>query len=1562
VLNLEALEDRTLPTLLGQTLFPADNPWNQNIANAPVAPNSTAVINNIIAEQGSDARIHPDFGQDYQNTNVLYGIPYNVVHGNSTAKVNVVIDAYPGESDIVPAPIPANAVIEGDYQDGPRPGLNNRGDSHLIIFDEDNDIAYEFYHASRPSENTDGQWHADQETVWYMNTDEFRTLGETSADAAGLSILAGLTRPEEGLPVSQGGQGAIDHAIRMTLQNSLILDQFIYPASHEANPGNTNASLLVPMGARFRLKASVNISTLNPESQIIARAMQQYGLIVADNGSNFYFSGSSFSENASGANTWTWDDNDIQDSVHGLKSLDFSDFELVDLAPVVTGLSSYAGTAGTTITVTGQNFSGAAGHLQVLFGGIPSTAITILDDSHVTALVPAGSGTVDVQVQSGVTTTSDAENFTNPIFGYGISATGADDKFTFAPTAPATHFSVSATSSTSAGNAFQFTVTALDASNFTATGFGGTVHFTSTDAMATLPADYTFKPTDLGVHTFTVTLVTPGSQSVTVADTPDGLTSLTTPITVTPGTVSLSRSSVSAGTTSLRVGQMTTVTLTARDAFGNQETSGGLNVLFSISGMAGGTFGPVTDNRNGTYTATFTATMAGSGTIKATIGGQAVTSTAPSVTVTSDVAPVIQPIAPVTLTHAQFPDMLTVSASSPVGNPLTYSVTTAGDNLLYDLQQQYQFQGIGYLTAGATAYVLHSNRAGSGSGGYYLLRPADGALFAYDGSGSYAHTFANGTPLATLGANVYTDPMLLMNAEPPIDYTTLQSLEQQYRFQGDGYLTAGATAYVFTSMAGNNSFGNPYYLLRSNGALYAYDGSGSYAHTFSNVTPTATLAATIYSNPSLLMNAVAGPALYAQLYQLTSQYDLQEYNGSFYTNTYGHQAEWIYSPVLNQYGEHWYTLTLSSNNSQAILRAWQGYQDSSVGAVIATLDPSVYSNPMLLTNATALPNPAVTASIDGSGHLSIALPSSNYSGTFKVIVTVSDGILSTSQTVSVTSTDTAPTITATQNNETVTAGSTLSFAHGSFPQTATISTADAENDAVTTTATVSSYSLAFNLQQQYRFQGMGYATMGATAYVLTSAGYNNFGNSTYLLRADGSLFAYYGSGSYAHTFANVTPIANLGANTYLDPMLLMNALPPINYTTLYNLQQQYQFTQQGAGYYMYGASAFVLHSGQAGPGVGGYYLVAPDGGLYAYDGSGSYAHTFANSANLIASLDPSVYSDPMLLLGAQAAPGLYAQLLKLEQQYDFKAVGSFTYGAPAYVLQAASNNNDGNSYYLLKSNGGLYAYDGSGSYAHTFANSANLVTTVDPSVVNNPMLLVNAKAPIAATGVTASLSNGTLTLNAPSSFVGTFQVTVGATDGILTNTVSFQVTSTDTAPAPNTIPAQTASKSGSPLQVTLGSSDAENDSISYTAAVAGYSPAYNLEQQYHFQGMGYFTTPDGTTAYVLSVAGMNANGNPYYLLKSDGALYAYDGSGSYSHTFANGANLIATLNSSYYSNPMLLTNAQAPATPPAMVSVNGNTLTVNVAAVPVGTVFQVVVTANDGAETTSTSFLVTVTA
>ncbi|MFO0843988.1 MAG: IPT/TIG domain-containing protein [Gemmataceae bacterium] len=519
-LGLELLEDRCVPTLLGNQLFPNDNPWNQRITNAPLASNSQAIMDRIVNTYGNN-RLHPDFGQNYHDGSDLYGIPYNVVHGNTVGKVNVVIDAYPDESDLVAAPVPASVVLEGDFQNGPRVGVDNRGDSHLLLYDVDNNVAYEFYRMSRPSENSDGKWHADQESVWDMKTNTFRTVGWTSADAAGLSILAGLVRPDEALPASQGGQGVINHAIRFTLQNAVILDQFLYPASHTANPGNTNAAVMPPMGARFRLKAGVDLSQLNPQSRVIAQAMKDYGMIVADNGSNFFFSGASSSVNASNQQVLTFDDDDIQDTLHGLKSLHYGDFEVVDLTPAVTGLSATSGAAGSTVTVTGRNFSGAAGRLKVLFGGTAATSVTVVDDGHVTAVVPAGSGTVDVRVQSGVSTASNPDNVRNNIFGYGISAVSTSARFTYGapPTTQAPAITSAAGVTFTEGSAGTFTVTAtgVPTPSLSAAGAlpGGVTFVDNGNGTARLAG--TPAPNSRGVYGLTITASNGVGQPATQA-------------------------------------------------------------------------------------------------------------------------------------------------------------------------------------------------------------------------------------------------------------------------------------------------------------------------------------------------------------------------------------------------------------------------------------------------------------------------------------------------------------------------------------------------------------------------------------------------------------------------------------------------------------------------------------------------------------------------------------------------------------------------------------------------------------------------------------------------------------------------------------------------------------------------------------------------------------------------------------------------------------------------------------------------------------------------------------
>ena len=284
-------------SLNGFIPFPADNLWNQNIANAPVDPDSAAIINLI----GGTDPVHPDFGSGQFDGSII-GIPYFVV-GAQQAPVTIDLTFFADESDPGPMPVPPNSLVEGD----PNPG---DGDRHTLVVDNNSCWLYELYNAVP---NTDGSWSAASTAVWDLQADGQRPLTWTSADAAGLSIFAGLARYDE------VAAGEIKHALRVTLQNSRAA--FVPPASHwAANSTNANAA---PMGMRLRLKSSFNISGFSASNQVILKALQQYGLIMADNGSNMFISG---------APDDRWDNDDL----HNLDQATAADFEVVKMDTIYT--------------------------------------------------------------------------------------------------------------------------------------------------------------------------------------------------------------------------------------------------------------------------------------------------------------------------------------------------------------------------------------------------------------------------------------------------------------------------------------------------------------------------------------------------------------------------------------------------------------------------------------------------------------------------------------------------------------------------------------------------------------------------------------------------------------------------------------------------------------------------------------------------------------------------------------------------------------------------------------------------------------------------------------------------------------------------------------------------------------------------------------------------------------------------------------------------------------------------------------------------------------------------
>lgn len=262
-----------LGSLAGIAVFPSDNPWNVDVSAAPVDSASADYIA-WIDGAGSPRHLHPDFGPP------PYGIPYVVVSGAQPLE-RVAFSPYGAQSDSGapgrPAgyPIPVSARTDANWIEGGVGGGGASGDRHLLVVDRDRHLLFETWATSWNAATR--QWHAGSGAVFDLNSNARRPDGWTSADAAGLAILPGLVRFDE-------TAGTITHAFRVTLRAT---DGYVFPASHEA--GSTSGAL--PMGARLRLKAAKDLSGYTPEVRRIFQAMKTYGLIVADNGSDLYVSG-----------------------------------------------------------------------------------------------------------------------------------------------------------------------------------------------------------------------------------------------------------------------------------------------------------------------------------------------------------------------------------------------------------------------------------------------------------------------------------------------------------------------------------------------------------------------------------------------------------------------------------------------------------------------------------------------------------------------------------------------------------------------------------------------------------------------------------------------------------------------------------------------------------------------------------------------------------------------------------------------------------------------------------------------------------------------------------------------------------------------------------------------------------------------------------------------------------------------------------------------------------------------------------------------------------------------
>ena len=272
--------------------LPTEAAWNQDISQAPRDPHSAAYIAYIDSHGGD--HLHPDFGSPR-----AYGFPYSVV-GAGRRRLPIHYTAYGDESDPGPFPVPAKAPVEG--------GDGSDGDRHVLVVDRSACKLYELYRAFYVAKG-DPHWNADSGTEWDLRSAARRPDGWTSADAAGLPIFPGLARYDE------VRAGHLDHAIRVTFDSTR--DAWVHPASHCA--GDTSNPSAPPMGLRLRLKAGYGLGGFSGAAKTIAGAMKRYGLIVADNGSNWYFSGSSDKR---------WDDGNLDQ----LKRIPGSAFEVVKSA------------------------------------------------------------------------------------------------------------------------------------------------------------------------------------------------------------------------------------------------------------------------------------------------------------------------------------------------------------------------------------------------------------------------------------------------------------------------------------------------------------------------------------------------------------------------------------------------------------------------------------------------------------------------------------------------------------------------------------------------------------------------------------------------------------------------------------------------------------------------------------------------------------------------------------------------------------------------------------------------------------------------------------------------------------------------------------------------------------------------------------------------------------------------------------------------------------------------------------------------------------------------------
>lgn len=530
--------------------------WHQDISQSPVDPKSDTIINTI-GDLGS-SHLHADFSSVAGGG---YGIPYTVVDSSQTPNVPVVVNLYGSSSDLSSIPLPQTAATEGGTAAG---CTTPSGDRHAIVIDRKGCVVYELYQATTCNTG----WQASAEAMWDMLGTEKRPWRYTSVDAGGLSIFSGLLRYDEIVA------GEVNHAIRFTAQKTRSdsdIGYFTLPATHAA--GNNSKSDNI-MGMRIRLRADYDISGFSQTNQIILRAMKKYGMILADNGSNLYFQGTTDAR---------WNDSDLRK----LSTVPSTAFEVMQMgtvyqsstvptgaAPVINSFKASANNiaSGAAVTLTPSVTGASYSYIDSL--GLVRGAVTVNPTATTTYKLTSrnayGTTSASVTVTVGAATT-------NPTLAFPAMATRTYGDV----------FSVKATSNSP--GAITYTVVSgpatVSGSTITTTGVG-TVILNATQAAsgtynsATATTVFTVVAANPGLAFATVAAKTYPSSSFTVSSTTKSGGSISYAVTSGPATIS--------GNTVTLTGTGTVV-LTANQAAAGNYTAGSATTSFAVTAGAGTT-------------------------------------------------------------------------------------------------------------------------------------------------------------------------------------------------------------------------------------------------------------------------------------------------------------------------------------------------------------------------------------------------------------------------------------------------------------------------------------------------------------------------------------------------------------------------------------------------------------------------------------------------------------------------------------------------------------------------------------------------------------------------------------------------------------------------------------------------------------------------------------------------------------------------------------------------------------------------------------------------------------